>query len=98
MALPGWVTLALVALANAESPHILVVVVDDWGYANVGFRNPLAAAAGELVTPNIDALAASGLVLNRMYAHPFCAPSRCSLLSGRLPLHGTPPLLLTVPP
>ena len=39
----------------------------------------------EVQTPNIDAIVASGIQLNRMYAYPFCAPSRAALMSGRMP-------------
>ena len=48
---------------------------------NVGWRNP------EIRSPHIDAMAASGLKLNRHYVFKYCSPSRSSLLSGRLPLH-----------
>ena len=39
------------------------------------------------MTPNIDALVTEGVALDHMYAYPFCAPSRTSLFSGRLPQH-----------
>lgn len=38
-------------------------------------------------TPNIDALAAAGTVLNRYYVNPVCSPTRASLLSGRSVIH-----------
>ena len=39
-------------------------LVDDWGWNNLGYRgNP------EIVTPNMDALAAAGVKLDRFYTH-----------------------------
>jgi len=40
-----------------------------------------------VVTPNIDDLVKNGLELDQHYAFKFCSPSRCSLMSGRLPIH-----------
>ena len=70
-------------------PHIFTFIVDDLGWGNVGYHR---AAAGlppspEVSTPNIDALAASGIELGRHYAFKSCSPSRCSFQSGRLPVH-----------
>ena len=41
----------------------------------------------EVQTPNIDALAASGVILTSFYTWKFCSPSRSVLLSGRHPIH-----------
>ena len=68
-----------------EKPHIVMMLVDDWGWANVGYhRDP---PTKEVVTPNIDRLVKEGLELNQHYAYRFCSPSRSSLISGRLPIH-----------
>src|SRR6185503_4585623 len=55
-----------------KNPDILVFILDDVGPAD------LALAA----TPNIDALAASGLTFTRAYAAPTCAPGRMMLHTG----------------
>ena len=55
------------------------------GWANVGYHR--ANPTPEVVTPAIDAIVAEGIALDRMYAYPYCAPSRAALLSGRLPHH-----------
>ena len=69
----------------ANKPHILFLMVDDWGWANVGYhRNP---PTREVVTPNFDSLVKDGLELDQHYAFRYCSPSRCSFLSGRLPIH-----------
>ena len=70
-----------VLAAPATKPHIVFVFVDDWGYADVGFRNPAVK------TPNFDMLAKTGLLLDRQYVFKYCSPSRVSFLTGRWPHH-----------
>ena len=70
-------------------PHIVYMLVDNLGFGNVGYlraRSP-SGASPEVVTPELDALAKSGVILDRLYTYEFCSPSRSSLLSGRLPGH-----------
>ena len=62
-------------------PHIVFVFVDDWGYADVGLRNPA------IKSPNFDMLINTGLLLDRHYVFKYCSPSRASLLTGRWPHH-----------
>ena len=62
-------------------PNIVFVLVDDWGFNEVGFRN------SKIKTPNFDDLAKTGLVLNRHYVYMYCSSSRASLLTGRWPHH-----------
>ena len=72
--------------ANATLPHIVFVLVDDWGWANVGYHR--ATPTKEVQTPTFDRLCKQeGLELDQHYAFKFCSPSRCSLMSGRLPAH-----------
>jgi len=55
--------------------------------ANVGYhRTPADDPHHEVQTPNIDALVASGVQLDRFYAHKFCSPTRSALQSGRSPV------------
>ena len=68
-------------VAAAKLPNIVFVLVDDWGFADVGFRNPAISS------PNFDNLAKTGLVLNRHYVFKYCSPSRASFLTGRWPHH-----------
>ena len=70
-----------VSLPPPVKPNIVFVLVDDWGFADVGFRNP------KIKSPNFDELAKTGLVLNRHYVYMYCSPSRASLLTGRWPYH-----------
>jgi arylsulfatase A-like enzyme len=67
------------ALAQTAPPNIVVILADDLGYGDVGFNG-----CQDIPTPNIDSLAANGVrCLNGYATHPFCAPSRAGLLTGR---------------
>jgi arylsulfatase I/J len=69
--------------AGAPRPHIILHVTDDQGWANVGYHNK-----GHVLTPTMDRLATEeGIRFERHYAFQWCAPSRASLLTGRLPYH-----------
>ena len=67
------------AFARAEQPNILVIVVDDLGWAGVGFH------ASAMPTPNLDRLAKQSTELDRFYSYPVCSPTRAALLTGRMP-------------
>ena len=62
--------------------NVLLVVVDDLGYNDLGFRN-----GGQVHTPTLDALARSGVEFTNAYVESVCSPSRASLLTGAYPLH-----------
>lgn len=84
-------------VAVAQKPHLIFVMVDDYGWNNVGFHAKNNPNSDEVVTPNMDALAASGIELDRHYAFRFCSPSRSSFNTGRNPIHvnvGNDPLSL----
>lgn len=66
------------ARQNAR-PNFLVIVADDLGFADVGFNG------AQFRTPNIDAIAQSGMVLDHFYVSALCSPSRAGLLTGRYP-------------
>eukprot|EP00755_Sulcionema_specki_P037438 Sspe_Gene.22930::Locus_8817_Transcript_1_1_Confidence_1.000_Length_1687::g.22930::m.22930 len=86
MAALWWLLLVLGAVGTtAERPHILFILVDDYGWDNVGYHH--STPDREVVTPNTDALAKEGLILDRHYVFRFCSPSRSSLQTGRLPVH-----------
>jgi len=78
---------AAAAARNATLPHIVMLMVDDFGWANVGFHAKGQPNEGEVITPNMDQLAAEGIILDRHYAFRFCSPSRSSFLTGRNPIH-----------
>ncbi|HMQ64517.1 MAG TPA: arylsulfatase [Flavilitoribacter sp.] len=57
-------------------PNIIILLADDLGYADLG------CFGSDIATPNIDRLAASGLVFTRFHTAATCAPTRAMLLSG----------------
>ena len=66
-------------LRTDRRPNVVLVFVDDLGYGDVGFTG-----GAEARTPNLDRLAAEGVVFTNGYVtHPFCGPSRAGLLTGR---------------
>ena len=76
---------ATVRPGQATKPHIVFMMVDDWGWADVGYH--LNFSTKEVVTPNIDNLVKEGLQLNQQYVFNWCSPSRSSFVSGRVPIH-----------
>ena len=70
---------AAAGLHAADKPNILVIVGDDMGFGDVGFHG-----CKDIPTPNLDALAASGVRFTNGYASaPYCSPARAGLLTGR---------------
>ena len=70
--------------SGAPQPHIIMFVVDDEGWANVGYKNN---ATGNVHTPNQNTLVQTGVILDRHYIFRWCAPTRSALMTGRLPYH-----------
>lgn len=61
-----------------KKTNVVLILTDDQGWGDLSFNgNPW------LETPNLDALAKSGVRFNNCYVSPLCAPSRASLLTGR---------------
>ena len=81
--------LAFILIAGTDSaqatppkqtrPNIIVVLVDDMGFSDVG------CFGGEIKTPNIDWLAKNGLRFTQFYNTSRCSPTRASLLTGQYP-------------
>jgi arylsulfatase A-like enzyme len=69
-----------VVRAEAPRPHIVVLLADDLGWADVGYRG------SDIRTPAIDALAREGRRLEQFYVQPVCSPTRASLMTGRYPI------------
>ena len=61
---------------NARAPNVLLIVADDMGYSDA------SCYGGEIDTPTLDALAATGLRFTQFYNTARCWPSRAALLTG----------------
>ena len=66
--------------AQRGQPNIIIMLADDLGWADVGFRG------SDIKTANIDRLAQEGMRLERFYAMPICTPTRAALMTGRDPM------------
>ena len=76
--------LLLVALSTltakaSERPNIFLIMVDDMGFSDLGYMG------GEIETPNLDALAGSGVKFSQFYNSGRCCPTRATLMTGLHP-------------
>ena len=63
--------------AVAGAPNVLFIVFDDTGFGQLGcYGSPIE-------TPNLDALAAGGLLYSNMHTTALCSPSRSCIMTGR---------------
>lgn len=69
------------AFAQSRPPNIVVVLIDDYGWADTGSYGSTYHR-----TPNLDALAARGMRFTDAYAAaPVCSPTRAALMTGKHP-------------
>jgi len=64
------------ARARASKPNIILILVDDMGYSDIG------CYGGEIKTPNLDNLAANGVRFTQFYNTSRCCPTRAALMTG----------------
>lgn len=64
-------------VAAKKQPNVILIVLDDVGFADFG------AFGSEIKTPNIDALAESGVRYNRFDTSAISAPTRAAIVTGR---------------
>ncbi|MHC4370601.1 MAG: arylsulfatase [Planctomycetota bacterium] len=68
-----------------QKPNIIYILADDLGYGDLG-----CFGQKKIKTPNLDRMAAEGMKLTQHYAgSTVCAPSRCSLMTGKHTGHCT---------
>ena len=59
-------------------PNIILIMADDVGYEGVS-----AYGSPTYRTPNLDKLAATGMLFNHCYSQPICTPSRVQIMTGK---------------
>lgn len=99
-----WLMLVGTVAARFQPPNLIVIMVDDQGYSDVG-----CFGAEGFSTPHLDQMAREGLRCTSFYAHSTCSPTRAAFLTGRYaqrcgiggPLNkpniGLPPEEITLP-
>jgi arylsulfatase A len=65
------------AVAAAQKPNLVIILVDDMGYGDIG---PFGSTLNR--TPACDRLAKEGMKLTSFYCAPVCTPSRAQMLTG----------------
>lgn len=75
-------SIAATHAADPKHPNIILFLVDDLGWADIGANNPKTFYE----TPNVDRIAASGMRFTQAYAAcPVCSPTRGSIMTGKVP-------------
>jgi arylsulfatase A-like enzyme len=71
--------------ATTSKPNVIFILADDLGYGDLG-----CYGQKKIQTPNLDRMAAEGIRFTQCYAGTtVCAPSRCSLMTGKHTGHTT---------
>ena len=84
---------SLIALSAAEKPNIIFFLVDDYD------KPETSPYGGKALTPNLDRLAAEGMLFNNAYVtSTVCTPSRYTMLTGRYAGSSTAKEFLTLFP
>ena len=77
--------LAVLEEKTGKKPNIIVFLMDDVGWMDVGFNGGGIVVGNP--TPDIDAIAADGLILTSAYSQPSCSPTRATIMTGQYPVH-----------
>ena len=70
-------------IVRAKSPNVVILFTDDQGTIDAN-----CYGSKDLITPNIDRLAETGVLFTQAYAHTVCCPARAALMTGRHPQRG----------
>ena len=82
--------------SGAPVPHILLIVLDDYGWNDLGVHQNARTSANPsgaetqvqlIATPQLDALVKEGCRLDQYYIQPVCSPTRGAIMTGRYPSH-----------
>ena len=74
--MPRWLRGQTAPAGRQGRPNIVLIMADDMGFSDIG------CYGSEIVTPNLDRLAAGGVRFSQFYNGARCCPTRASLLTG----------------
>lgn len=66
------------AVFGQKKPNIILILADDLGMETIG-----AYGNDDKLTPNLDKLAADGMLFQNCFSTPLCTPSRVELMTGK---------------
>jgi arylsulfatase A-like enzyme len=75
--------LAPLGAAAADKPNILVIMTDDVAPQDISAYH---RGLGAITTPNIDKIAAQGMMVSDYYAQPSCTAGRAAFITGQYPI------------
>ncbi|CAL4122499.1 unnamed protein product [Meganyctiphanes norvegica] len=73
--------LNLSLVTSTDTPNIVFIFADDLGWNHVSWNNP------SVLSPHMQELAETGVILDQSYVQPLCTPSRSALMTGMYPFH-----------
>ena len=73
------------ASAAAAPPHLVMVMIDDLGWQDVGYHD-----GSVMLTPTLNEMAGAGVKLENFHVHPVCTPTRAALKLAALPGRAAP--------
>src|SRR5262245_35936757 len=69
--------------SSGKKPNIVFILGDDVGWFNIGaYHRGMMACK----TPNLDRMAAQGMLFTDYYAEPSCTAGRANFITGQLPI------------
>ena len=71
------------AAQAAKKPNVVVIMADDIGWFNIGAYNRGIMTGS---TPNLDKMAAEGMLFTDYYAEASCTAGRAAFITGQIPL------------
>jgi len=81
--LPSWGANGHMQATQGKKPNIIVIMGDDVGWFNIGAYHR-GIMSGK--TPNLDKLAAQGMMFTDYYAEASCTAGRANFITGEIPL------------
>lgn len=72
------ITTTMYSQQPAKKPNIVLIMLDDSGWGDLASNGNTWTS-----TPHIDQIRKDGLMVNRFFVSPLCAPTRASLMTGR---------------